>query len=37
MMGAIMETQTRLLETLAKPKIGKLSNGKEVRIEIEGA
>jgi len=37
MMSAIMETQTRLLETLAKPKIGKLSNGKEVRIEIEGA
>lgn len=34
MMSAIMETQTRLLETLAKPKVGKLSNGKEVRIEI---
>lgn len=33
MMTAIMETQNRLLETLAKPKVGKLSNGKEVRIE----
>lgn len=35
MMAAMMETQNRLLETLAKPKVGTLSNGKQVRIEVE--
>ena len=35
MMSAMMETQNRLLEALAKPKVGTLSNGKQVRIEVE--
>jgi hypothetical protein len=35
MMAAVLETQAKLLATLAAPKVGTLSNGKTIRIETE--
>lgn len=35
MMAAVMETQAKLLATLAAPKVGKLSNGKTITIETQ--
>ena len=35
MMAAVLETQAKLLATLAAPKVGTLSNGKQIRIETQ--
>lgn len=35
MMASIMETQNKLLAAIAAPKVGTLSNGKQIRIETQ--
>jgi hypothetical protein len=35
MMAAVLETQAKLLATLAAPKVGTLSNGKTITIETK--